>query len=135
MNDTLAQAVHTESAAALKHWFGLSQTAANALRRWAGVEGHDTTPGTRRAVKAAADLGAEVTRGAEVPDEACELRSENAKRLGLIRHARAKRWPGGWTPEMDALLGTGSDGEVAEKVGKSRAAVQARRVRLGIPPA
>ncbi len=135
VNAELARAIRTESAAALRHWWGVSPSAARALRRWAGAHGHTGTPGTRRAVKAAADLGGEATRGTELDDEACELRATNSKRLNLIRHAQAKRWPDGWTAEMDALLGTMSDGEVARRVGKSRAAVQARRVKLGVAAA
>ncbi len=135
VNATLERAVRTESDAALRHWFGLSPSAAHSLRVWAGVEWHDTTSGTRRAKKAAADPVAAVTRGAELPDEACDRRAENAKRLKLIEHAQAKRWPDGWTPEKDAMLGTLPDGEVAKQVGKSWPAVQARRVKLGIPPA
>lgn len=135
VNAELKRATRTESAAALGRWWGLSKSAVHSLRVWAGVEGHDTTAGTRRAVKAAADLGGEATRGAELGDEACDVRAANARRLGLIRHAQARRWPDGWTAEADAMLGTMSDGHVAKRVGKSRSAVQARRVKLGVPAA
>jgi len=135
VSGTLERAIRTESAAALKHWFGVSQTCANAWRRWAGVEGHDTTAGTRREVKAAADTAAEVTRGANLSEEACEVRATNAKRLKLIEYARAARWPDGWTAEMDALLGTVPDKVLAKQLGTSRSAVRSRRAKLGIPPA
>ncbi len=135
VNATLKRAVRTESAVALKHWFGLSQTTSNALRRWAGVVGHDTTPGTRRAMKTASELAAEVTRGSELSDEACELRAKNSRRLKLIGFAQAKRWQNGWTPKMDALLGTLPDKVLAKRLGKSRSAVRSRRNKLGIQPA
>jgi hypothetical protein len=37
-----------------------------------------------------------------------------------------------WRPEEEALLGTGPDQEIAEQLGRSRTAVQFRRVKLGI---
>lgn len=100
----------------------------------AGVEGWTATPGSRRAIPAAADAGGGATCGAELSDAECEVRAANAKRLRLIDYARAKRWPDGWTAEMDALLGTAPDKELAKKLGKSRSAVRFRRWVLGIPP-
>ena len=41
----------------------------------------------------------------------------------------------GWrffTPKEDALLGTASDAEIAERIGRHPASVQARRLRLGL---
>jgi hypothetical protein len=135
VNGPFARAIRTESALALKHYFGLSQTAANSLRRWAGVSGWTATPGTRAEVGKASAAGAEVLRGAELPDEACEVRSANARRLNLIRFPRAKRWPAGWTAEMNAQLGTAPDKVVARRLGKTRSAVRSRRNKLGIPAA
>jgi hypothetical protein len=134
-NETLEKAIRTEGAVALGYWFGLSKAAVHSRRVWVGVEGWIATPGSQRAIQAAADAGADATRGTELSDEACDLRAENAKRLRMIEYARSSRWPGGWTAEMDALLGTMSDGQVAKRVGKSRPAVRARRVKLGIPAA
>lgn len=136
VNATLERAIRTESAVALKHWFGVTQSCSRSWRIWAGVEGRSasSTPGTRREVKKAADLGAEVVRGTELSDEACDVRSANSKRLNLIRFGHAKRWPNGWTTEMDAMLGTMPDEELAKRLGKSRAAVRSRRSKRGIPP-
>jgi hypothetical protein len=127
VNEELVRAIRTESAAALAHWFGMALTVAVRWREWAGVTGRTTTPGTRRSVKAAADAGADVTRGVGLSDEQCDQRSATSRRLKLIEHAQAKRWPEGWTADMDALLGTATDQSVAKKVGTSRAAVRARR--------
>ena len=134
VNADLERAIRTESAVALGHWFGRSKSAARALRVWAGVEGWEGTRGTRRAVTDAADAGADATRGVGLSKEACEVRAANAKRLKLIEHARAKRWPVGWAAEMDALLGVLPDEVVAKRAGESWAAVQSRRAKLGIPP-
>lgn len=135
VNAALERAVRTESAAAIVSWFGLSQSATHDLRVWAGVEGWTATLGSRRAIQGAADAGAEATRGVKLPDEVCDRRAETSKRLNLVRHAQVNRWPDGWTAEADALLGTMSDMEAARRIGKSRAAVRARRVKLGIPAA
>jgi hypothetical protein len=45
----------------------------------------------------------------------------------------ADRWAeDGWTPEELGLVGTLPDMELAERIGRSRVAVRACRVRLGI---
>jgi hypothetical protein len=135
VNDTLATAIRTESGAALKHWFGVSQGAANRWRRWAGVEGWTATAGTRVAVKGAAEKGAEATRGRELSDAECDRRAEAARRNRQGRFLLGRRWPEGWTAEMDAKLGTVPDKVLAKRLGRTRDAVRARRSKLGVPPA
>jgi hypothetical protein len=39
-----------------------------------------------------------------------------------------------WTPDDDALLGTASDVEIARRLGRSEAAIRARRINLHVPP-
>jgi hypothetical protein len=39
-----------------------------------------------------------------------------------------------WTPEQDRLLGTDHDRVIAARIGRTAAAVRARRAKLGIPP-
>jgi hypothetical protein len=133
VNDTLVRAIRTESAVALKHWFRASQTAVYNWRVWAGVDGHFTTAGSQREQRKAARLGADATRGAEFPEAEREARRVRAVKDNLIAHARRHRWPAGWTADQDALLGTDTDQAVATKLNKTRAAVRARRHRLGIP--
>ena len=128
----LERAIHTESALALRHWFGVSRTCVNCWRRWAGVEGHLTTRGSIRERQRISELGAEVVRGTKQSDEERAAKSKRSKALDLIRHARAKRWPNGWTPEMDARLGTAPDIQLAWAWGKSETAVRMRRGRLRI---
>lgn len=135
VNGTLARAIRTESALALKYWFGVMQTCTRGWRTWAGVAGQVGTPGSRAEHRQKSQAGAELTRGAELSERACEVRAANAKRLDLIRFPLAKRWPAGWTPEQDAQLGTAPDKVLAKRLGKSRDAVRSRRNKIGIPPA
>lgn len=59
------------------------------------------------------------------------FRTVRAKReaLGIAPCGILRRW----TPKEDALLGTASDGVIAKRIGRTRGAVYARRLRLGIP--
>jgi hypothetical protein len=45
--------------------------------------------------------------------------------------ARARVHPLDWTPEEEDLLGTASDAEIAERLGRTATAVRARRLKLG----
>jgi hypothetical protein len=74
-----------------------------------------------------AEAGADASRGVPRPDVAERMRRAH-KQEDIARHIRG-HYPGGrpWTPEEDALLGTLPDGEVAERLGRSRIAVVDRR--------
>lgn len=134
VNATLERAIRSESAESLKHWFGVSQACVHDWRKWAGVDGWTKTPGSRRLHREASLAGADATRGRTLTTAECDRRSERAKALDLIRHAREPRWAGkGWTGEMDALLGTAPDAVLADRWGKTANAVRVRRRRLGIP--
>jgi hypothetical protein len=54
------------------------------------------------------------------------------ERIALGRFLHAKPAPVGWTPEMDAQLGTKPDAVIASGIGASFQQVAARRKRLGI---
>jgi hypothetical protein len=128
VNDELLRAIRTESAAALKHWFGVSSKAVWQWRKAFGI-GRAETEGSRRLIQAAADQGATVLRGKLVPREQVRRTTATRKRLGL----RPDRWgKTGWKPEDLALLGTKPDDELAAKLGRSVKAVTVRRLKLGI---
>lgn len=126
----LVRAVRTESAAALRHWFGASATTVWAWRKAFGV-GRTGTKGSRRAIQRAAELGAAALKRKEWTDEELDAKSATSKRLGL---KPTGRWRGrGWTAEQLALLGTDDDEVIAQRIGRSRGAVTTQRVRRGIP--
>jgi hypothetical protein len=131
VNATLRRAIKTESAVALKYWFGMSTLVAWKLRKWAGVEGHTGTEGSRRLQQEVSDRGAAGMRAKEWTDEELDACSKRAKRLGLKPYGR---WAeGGWTATEDALLGTDHDDVIAERIGRTKSAVTSRRVRRKIP--
>jgi hypothetical protein len=103
----LRRAIRTESAEALKHWFGISTLVAWKLRTWAGVEGHTRTAGSRRLQQEVSERGAAGMKAKVWTEAELDARSELAKSLGLKPTGRWGR--DGWTPEPDALLGTDHD--------------------------
>jgi hypothetical protein len=127
----LRRAIKTESAEALKHHFGVSTLVAWKLRKWAGVEGHTRTAGSRRLHQEVSDRGAVGMKAKVWTAAELDARSELAKRLG---RTVTGRWDeDGWTPEQDALLGTDHDDAIAARIGRTKSAVTTRRVRRKIP--
>src|SRR5262249_5257317 len=120
----------TESAAVLKHWFGVGTRAVWNWRRAFGVAKYGTS-GSDAAHRAASERGAAAMRGKEWTDEERDARAELARRLGL---RLPDRWAaGGWSAEQLALLGTDHDEVIAKRVGRSANAVTVKRVRLKVP--
>ena len=122
VNDELVRAIRTESAAALKYWFGVS---AKVVWRWRAtlqVGGRATTPGSRRAIRSAALKGAAAIKAKDWTDEELDRQAERAKRRGN----RTVRWTpktGGWTSAQLKLLGTDRDEVIAIRIGKTVGAV------------
>ena len=128
VNEELERAIRTESALALRHWFGVSQSCTNKWRKWAGVEGHATTSGSKLLHAERSEFGAAISRGQRLTDSECDAMAERSKQLDLARHMRGKRWGGaGWTAEQEAMLGTMPDSEVGRVTGRSENAVRQRR--------
>jgi hypothetical protein len=133
VNDTLLKAIRTESAEALKHWFGVGTKAVWSWRRAFGKTQFGT-PGSAAAHAAASEEGAAATRGKPVtPARRKQLREHLAAARKKVRRGRWDET--GWTREQLALLGTADDEVIAAKVGRSRDAVRSKRSKWKILPA
>jgi hypothetical protein len=133
VDEELARAIRSESAAALRHWWGVGERVVWKWRRALGV-GRMDNPGSARLIRAASQKGADEMRRKDWPVQA---RLERRERAGAGDYA-ARLQPGyhgpRWTQGQLALLGTDADERIAARIGKSRDAVRAQRVRLKIPP-
>jgi hypothetical protein len=131
VDDELVRAIRSESALALRYWFGVKATAVWRWRLAFGVEGHTGTEGSKRLIQANADKGGAVLRGKKRPRDQVERQQQTRRANGVP--PPTGRWDGkGWTEEQLRLLGTMPDAEVAERTGKTETAVRVRRTKLGI---
>ena len=133
VNEELARAIRTESATALRCWFGVGVTAAWRWRKAFGVGGRATTPGSRKAIRAAAVKGAAAVKAKDWTDDELDRMLEAAKRRGTRPPSRWTPARGGWTAAQVKLLGTDRDEVIAKRIGKSASAVRGKRMRLKIP--
>ena len=101
---------------------------------WTDGVGRTDNPGSARLIRAASQKGADSMRRNDWPSQAREERRERA----VAGDYAARLQPGyhgpRWTQGQLALLGTDADERIAARIGKSRDAVRAQRVRLKIPP-
>jgi hypothetical protein len=134
VNEDLARAVCTESAVALMYWFGVGSHAVWRWRAALGVGGHGTTPGSRRANRAAALKAGEVLKAKEWTAAELARKSKAALKCGTRPGPRWTPKNGGWTGWELALVGTDSDKVIALRIGRTRGAVRGKRRALGIPP-
>jgi hypothetical protein len=135
VDDELVRAIRSESSLAIQFWFGISEEAAWRWRKAFGVEGPAGTEGSRRLLRAAADVRMAAMRGKKLPPDQVERRRRTARELDLGQYlalARARR-EGRWTRKELRLLGKMPDAELAEKTGRTANGVRIRRERLGIP--
>jgi hypothetical protein len=133
VDEELARAARHESAAALRHWWGVS---VGVVWRWRKALGVDklNCPGSQRLVRAASEMGTAQVRGKPLPPEQVEQCRRTAVERGYVRRI----WPGynlgpWWSPRELALLGKLPDEEVAAKVGRTHNAVRIKREKLNIP--
>ena len=129
VNATLERAIRTESADALRHFFGVT---AGVVWRWRKAFGipRAGTPGSAARIAEASAKGAAAMKSKEWTAEELGRKSTLSKRLGLKPKGR---WAvGGWTDEQRALLGTDDDKVIAARVGRTKGAVRAKRAVLGI---
>jgi hypothetical protein len=131
VNEELARAIRHESAAAIRHWWGVSVGVVWRWRQALGV-GRMDNEGSARLIRAAAEMGGEAfgARG-WTPEERERLRRVNA-RLGLARTLVLGYHGPRWGAGEIALLGTVSDREVARRTGRSVDGVRRKRTKLGI---
>ena len=133
VNDELARAIKTESAAALRYWFGASAGVVWKWRMAFGVGGRATTQGSKKAIRAAAKLATAGLKSKVWTDAELDAKAATAKRIGLRPGPRWTPARGGWTLEQVALLGTDHDEVVAQKLGRTRSAVTTQRTVRKIP--
>jgi hypothetical protein len=131
VNDELRRAIRTESADALKHWFGVSAGVVWKWRKAFGVGGHATTEGSKRAIRAAAQQGADAMKAKVWTAADRRAASRRAKRRG---QKPTGRWAGReWTPDQLALLGTDHDNAIAKRIGRTTGAVTTKRTLRKVP--
>jgi hypothetical protein len=92
VDDELLRAIRTESALALKYWFGVGSRAVWNWRKAFGVVKWGTE-GSRRLHRALSEAGAEVTRGRPLSRKQVEQwqSSINQAELGTVSTARLSR--------------------------------------------
>jgi hypothetical protein len=132
VDDELARAVRSESAAAVMFWWSVGCNAVWSWRKALGVEGRDGTEGSRRLIRAAAEKGADQVRGKPLSPEQVERRRRTARALNLGQYLDPAHGQG-WTQDELRLLGKLPDAGVAARTGRSANAVRVKRTRLGIP--
>jgi hypothetical protein len=133
VDEELARAVRSESAAAIMYWWGVSCNAVWSWRKALGVSGHGGTEGSRRLHQAACAKGADQVRGKPLSPEQVEQRRRTARALNLGQYLEAARQKRAWPAKHLALLGKLPDAEVADRTGRSANAVRQKRCKLGIP--
>ena len=134
VDDELLRAIRTESALALKYWFGVGSRAVWNWRKAFGVVKWGTE-GSRRLLNALSEAGAEVTRGRRLSSKQVEQRRLRSIKLNLGRYLKPGyhgRW---WSKREIGLLGKLPDEKVAKRIGRPVNGVRLMRTLLGIPSA
>ena len=133
VNEELAQAIRTESAAALMHWFGVGSKAVWGWRRaFVKVPGKFRTPGSKIAHAKASQAGGKAMREKDWTDEELDAKAELSKRLGLRPTGRWKGTGHEWTAAEVKLLAKMTNAEVAVKTGRTVEAVRMKRRKAGV---
>jgi hypothetical protein len=133
VEEELARAVRSESAAAVMYWCGISGSTVWLWRTALGVEGWTATEGTRRLMRGVWDKAAASLRGKRLPPEQVERRRRTALELDLGRNLKRAREARAWPAWQLELLGTALDEAVAARTGRSPDAVRSMREKRGIP--
>lgn len=132
VDETLATAIRTESAEAIKYWWGVGTKAVWKWRKALGVV-RLNNPGSMRLIVKSSMNGADAIRDVPLPAKAVEERRQRALKLNLGRNLWVGYHGPTWTKKELSLLGTKTDEEVAKSVSRSVNAVRIKRSKLGIP--
>jgi hypothetical protein len=129
LTEELVRAVRTESAEAIKYWFGVS---ANAVWNWR--QAFDVarwgTEGSRRLLLQVCEAAAKKTRGKKRPPAAVQKQIQTCRERGY--KPPQHRWvKTGWKQWQIDLLGTAPDAELAARFGRTITAIRVMRNRLG----
>jgi hypothetical protein len=114
LDDELARAVRTESAAAVRYWWGVSHGVVERWRKFLDVD-RVNNAGTHRLIWASAQAGAEAVKAKEWTDAERETARELAKRLDLRRYLRPGYHSPRWTAAQKKLRGKLPYEEVARE--------------------
>jgi hypothetical protein len=132
VDEELARAIRTESAEALKYWFGIGTHGAWHWRKALGM-GQRGTPGSRRLFDKSGRAGAEAMKQREFTPAEIEDRRRRAIALGLGKGLKLGYHGPRWTKKQIRLLGAKPDADVALLTGRTQNAVRIMRDRLKIP--
>jgi hypothetical protein len=100
VDDELLRAIRTESAEAIKYWFGVSTCTVWSWRKAFGISQWGTE-GSRRLHQALSETGAAVLRDKPLSSEQVEQRRRRAIKLNLGRSGRLRCRPGGTGARAD----------------------------------
>jgi hypothetical protein len=130
VDDELLRAIRTESALAIKYWFGVSTTTVWSWRKAFGIR-HWGTEGSRRLHKVISRIGAAAPMSYSLAER--ERRRHRAIKLKLVERYFKPGFQGRWwTKKEKSLLGKLPDGEVATIIGRPVSGIRIMRNRLGI---
>jgi hypothetical protein len=132
VDDELARAVRTESAAAMRFWWGVSIGVVTRWRKALEVT-RTNNPRTHQLMLEACRAGAEGIKAREWTDEERAAKRRLAKKLKLARYIKPGYHGPLWTEEQKRLLGTLPDAEVARRTGRTMEAVRIKREKMGLP--
>ncbi len=131
VTDELVKAIRTESAQALKHWFGVSAGVVWKWRKAVGVVGGPPRREASERSVAAAPEGCRRSEGERLDlrgtrSEVHPLKTTGVKVGAVDTRKRA------WTADQIAFLGTDHD-DIAKKLNRTVSAVRSQRTRRNIP--
>ncbi len=134
VDEALLRAIRTESAEALKYWFGVGTSQVWAWRNAFGIR-QRATAGSKRLYERTAEKLGDLLRGKAVPAptrrkmQHASLARDAAESL---RNYAAKNRRS-WKAQKAALIGTMKDTQLARQLGRTRSEVYTERLRRGIP--